>query len=82
MSVFALVLARADGGLGPKLHPSTVDCRAEPVRCQGMETARFIRGGATTMARPGRVPADTGLMMRAVAIVMSGSGDRACRAAA
>jgi uncharacterized protein (TIGR03435 family) len=45
MPVFALVIARKDGLLGPQLHPSTVDCSAP--------AAAPARGSSGSLAAPG-----------------------------
>jgi uncharacterized protein (TIGR03435 family) len=44
--VYALVKARADGGLGPRMRRSTVDCEA--VRCRiSTNSGRIVKTGTT-----------------------------------
>ena len=45
-SVFALVLARADGKLGPKMTPSTADCTPSGPNGRGRGTAASPAPGA------------------------------------
>jgi len=65
LPMYALVLARKDGALGPQLMPSQTDCvrwRAEnppqpgriPADCSGLTSRSRIRGSSTTMPQLAR----------------------------
>jgi uncharacterized protein (TIGR03435 family) len=45
MPIYALVLARRDGTLGPQFHHSTVDCTASTARCGAGKTGDFTMHG-------------------------------------
>jgi uncharacterized protein (TIGR03435 family) len=48
MPVYALVVARRDGALGPQMHPSTTDCEKERPKCRlQFLTGHYTFGSAT-----------------------------------
>ncbi len=69
MPIYALVLARADGRLGPKIEPSTVDCAAM-ARGRGAAPAGG-RGAPPAPPRPGERP-ECGAFMGPASVAAGG----------